>query len=289
MNISSDPSNVPTPPPSAPVESKFLSRFADTDSLFSRPIVSVNQQRGSAIAPERFQQLEQSIRNSPATPEPYVELGQIYLNQERWSDARRVLEAGVKSCPEHEPLVVLREDLILHQASQLVEQAKLATAQKLSEENKYALEQAEINFANERIHVCKDRYGRHPDQREILINWAIGLRQLSRFDEAVELLNKATDAPELSARASLQLGMCYQILNRPLEALSAFRKASMFRAPPPEPKIRQRALELALELAEELSLIDSARYYAEQLLVDCDKSKRNPIEKRLKRLESMDL
>jgi hypothetical protein len=63
----------------------------------------------------------------------------------------------------------------------------------------------------------------------------------------------------------------------------------MFRAPPPEPKIRQRALELAMELAEELSLIDSARYYAEQLLVDCDKSKRNSIEKRLKRLESMDL
>ncbi|MFY8201667.1 MAG: hypothetical protein ACOVLE_13405, partial [Pirellula staleyi] len=133
------------------------------------------------------------------------------------------------------------------------------------------------------------RYRRHPDQREILINWAIGLRQLSRFEEAVELLNKATEAPELRARASLQLGMCYQTLNRPLEALSAFRKASLFRVPPPEPKIRQRALELALELAEELSLIDSARYYAEQLLVDCDKSKRDQIEKRLKRLESTDL
>ena len=289
MNTSSDQSNVPTPSPSGQLESKFLSRFSDTDSLFVRPNVSINQSRGPAIALGRFQQLEQNIRNSPANPEPYVELGQIYVNQERWSDARRVLEAGVKSCPEHEPLVVLREDLILYQASQLVEQAKTAIAQNLSEENTYALELAEINFANERIRVCKDRYSRHPDQIEILINWSIGLRQLSRFDEAVELLNKVINTPALRARACLQLGMCYQTLNRPLDALSAFRKASLYRAPPPEPKIRQRALELALELAEELSLIDSAKFYAKQLLVDDDKSKREQFEIRLKHLESMDL
>lgn len=267
------------------VGSKLLSRFVDIDALFSRPSNAPTTSKQIPIPLERFQHLEQEIRNAPANSQPYIELGQIYLNQERWSDAKRVLENGVQLCPESEPLVLMREELLLHQASQLLQQAKTALAQELTDENKHALEQAEVNYANERIRVCRDRFARHPEQKEILINWAIGLRQLARFDEAIELLVKAADEPDLRARASLQLGMCYQTLNRPLDALSAFRKASLFRAPPPEPKIRQRALELALDLAEELALIDSARFYAEQLLIDCDRAKQAQIKEKLRQLE----
>ncbi len=282
-----------TPPPAnvspSQVGSKLLSRFVDIDALFSRPNNAPATSKKIPIPLERFQHLEQEIRNAPANSQPYIELGQIYLNQERWSDAKRVLENGVQLCPESEPLVLMREELLLHQASQLLQQAKTALAQELTDENKHALEQAEVNYANERIRVCRDRFDRHPEQKEILINWAIGLRQLARFDEAIALLVKAADEPDLRARASLQLGMCYQTLNRPLDALSAFRKASLFRAPPPEPKIRQRALELALDLAEELALIDSARFYAEQMLIDCDRVKQAQVKEKLRQLELRDL
>ncbi len=289
MNTAPEPTNPPSNVTPSQVGSKLLSRFVDIDALFSRPNNAPTTSKQVPIPLERFQHLEQEIRNAPANSQPYIELGQIYLNQERWSDAKRVLENGVQLCPESEPLVLMREELLLHQASQLLQQAKTALAQELSEENKHGLEQAEVNYANERIRVCRDRFARHPEQKEILINWAIGLRQLGRFDEAIVLLVKAADEPDLRARASLQLGMCYQTLNRPLDALSAFRKASLFRAPPPEPKIRQRALELALDLAEELSLIDSARFYAEQMLIDCDRAKQTQVKEKLRQLESRDL
>ncbi len=289
MNNAPESTNPPSSVTPSQVGSKLLSRFVDIDALFSRPNAAPAPSKQIPIPLERFQHLEQEIRNAPANSQPYIELGQIYLNQERWSDAKRVLENGVQLCPESEPLVLMREELLLHQANQLLQQAKTALAQELSDENKHGLEQAEVNYANERIHVCRDRFTRHPEQKEILINWAIGLRQLGRFDEAIELLVKAADEPDLRARASLQLGMCYQTLNRPLDALSAFRKASLFRAPPPEPKIRHRALELALDLAEELSLIDSARFYAQQLLIDCDRAKQSQIKERLRQLESRDL
>ncbi len=289
MNTAPEPTNPPSNVTPSQVGTKLLSRFVDIDALFSRPNNAPTTSKQVPIPLERFQHLEQEIRNAPANSQPYIELGQIYLNQERWSDAKRVLESGVQLCPESEPLVLMREELLLHQASQLLQQAKTALAQELSEENKHGLEQAEVNYANERIRVCRDRFARHPEQKEILINWAIGLRQLGRFDEAIVLLVKAADEPDLRARASLQLGMCYQTLNRPLDALSAFRKASLFRAPPPEPKIRQRALELALDLAEELSLIDSARFYAEQMLIDCDRAKQAQVKEKLRQLESRDL
>ena len=289
MNNAPESSNTTASVSPSQVGSKLLARFVDIDSLFSRPAISPPSSKHIAIPLERFQHLEQEIRNAPANSQPYVELGQIYINQERWSDAKRVLELGVQLCPDCEPLVLMREELLLHQANNLLLQAKSALAQEPSDENQYGLEQAEVNYANERIRVCRDRFGRHPDQQELLITWAIGLRQLARYDDAIALLIKATEAPELRSRASLQLGMCYQTLGRPLDALSAFRKASMFRAPPPEPKIRQRALELAMELAEELSLIDSARFYASQLLIDCDPKKQTQLKEQLRRLESLDL
>ncbi len=289
MNNAPDSTNPNSSVSPSQVGSKLLARFVDVDSLFSRPAITPVSTKKISIPLERFQHLEQEIRNAPANSQPYVELGQIYINQERWADAKRVLETGVQLCPECDSLVLMREELILHQANQLLHQAKTTQAQDPSEENQYGLDQAEVNYANERIRVCRDRFGRHPEQKELLITWAIGLRQLARFDEAIELLVKAAEDPELRSRASLQLGMCYQTLGRSLDALAAFRKASLFRSPPPEPKIRQRALELAMDLAEEVSLIDSARFYAQQLLLDCDPAKLAHVKEQLHRLEKLDV
>jgi tetratricopeptide (TPR) repeat protein len=151
------------------------------------------------------------------------------------------------------------------------------------------LEQAETDLANRRVKVCSDRYGRHPEQKEILIPWAVALRLLGRQDQAVEYLQKASEDPLLRARASLQLGMCLESLERPLEALAAFRKAALYRSPEPDPLIRTRALELAIGIAESHQLIDSARYYTEQLLQCCDSSQKEALELSLRRLEATEL
>lgn len=280
--------NQPTP---SKAGSRLLAKYADTESLFVRNAAAPAQPTAKppAIALQRFQELEQAIRHSPASSEPYVELGQIYLDQNRWSDAKRVLEAGYQHCPECEALVLMREDLILHLASQFVDEARTKHAQQPSDSSKYDLEQAEINLANERIRVCSDRYRRRPEQKDILITWAVALRQLGRHDEAIDMLTEASLEPALRARASLQLGMCLQILDRPLEALAAFRKAALYRSPSPDLNVRNRALELAIAVAEENQLIDSARFYAEQLIATCDPHQRESFSRLLYRLREMEL
>lgn len=284
---SSTTSSSPSP---SEVGSKLLAKYADTDSLLLR---NTNNQevlsKPKSIPLQRSQELEQAIRNAPANAEPYVELGQYYVDQERWTDARRVLDAGIQYCPEHEPLLILHEDLAIHLASKALEQARKLNAQRPSEESRYGLEQAETDLANRRVQVCSDRYARHPEQKEILIAWAVALRQLGRQDEAVAHLQQAAKDPAIRARASLQLGMCLQSLERPLEALSAFRKAALYRSPPPEPLIRTRALELAIAIAQENHLIDSARFYTQQLLECCDPSQKASLQESLKKLEETEL
>jgi len=257
-------SNTPSP---STAGNQMLAKYADVDGLLLKsPAAPTPESKPAAIPLKRFQELEQAIKHAPANSEAYLELGRIYLDQERWSDAKRVLDNGVQFCNESEPLLLMREDLTLMLAGQMINEAKQRCAQKPTAEHRYDLEQAEINMANERIRVCSTRFARRPGEKEILIPWAVALRQLGRHEEAVDLLKQAAEEPSLRARASLQLGMCLQFLSRPLEALAALRKAALYRSPPPDPAIRIRALELAVSIAEENSLIDSAIFYAEQLL-----------------------
>ncbi|XZE35268.1 tetratricopeptide repeat protein [Pirellulaceae bacterium SH501] len=276
----------PSSPSPASLGSKSLARFSDTDSLFVKAEAPLPESKTPVIPLVRFQQLEQDIRHAPAVAEPYEELAKIYLQSERWSDARRVLDAGIKNCPEHEPIVRMHEDLQLTLATQLLDSAKKECAQSPSEKNRYDLEQAEINLLNERIRVCRDRFARHPDQIEILVTLGIALRQSKRFEEAIDVLKTASRDLTHRSRAALQMGMCYQAMGKPLDALSQFRRASLFRSPPPDAKVAITALELAAKLAEEAGLIDSAIYYLTEL------AKRDPrealkIEKEIERLKPL--
>lgn len=245
--------------------SPLLARFSGTDALYVKNDLEPVKFTKAEIPLVRFQQLEQQIRHAPAVGQPYEELAHIYIQAERWNDARRVLDAGIRNCPEYEPIVQLYEDLLLSQASQLLENAKNLVASNPNEQSRFEQEQAEINLINERIRVCHDRYTRHPEQTELLITWGIALRQSKRFEEAIDRLKEACKDLSLRARASLQIAMCYHSLDNPLEALSYFRRASLFRSPPPDPKIAIMALEFAAKLAEEIGLYDSAIYYLNKL------------------------
>jgi tetratricopeptide (TPR) repeat protein len=123
-------------------------------------------------------------------------------------------------------------------------------------------------LAHERIQFCRSRFQRHPDQFELLIIWSGALKDLKRFEEAIPLLEQAAQHAPYRARACYEIGHCQQQLNRPIEALSAYRKAALFRAPPPDPQLRALALSMAFELSHRLGMVDSAIRYAELLIQD---------------------
>jgi len=255
---------------------RILSRFLSVDELLIRPSADMSSDRlsidgeekkvVSRISLERFQELEQCIRNSPADAQPYEELANIYFQQERWRDARRVLDLGISHNPNHEPMLVLREEVLLLGSTNELENAKRKWRQSRTEEHDQYLQRCEVDLANLRLTVCEARLARHPDQTELLIPCAIALRQLGRMEEAIEKLQKAQQEPLLRSRASLQLGMCLQQVGRVTDALSSYRKAALYRSPQPPANIKKRALELAADLAEQQGMIHSAIQYLQYLL-----------------------
>ncbi len=218
------------------------------------------------VSLERFQLLEQALRDNPIHSEPYLELAKIYLQNSRWVDAKRVLDLACNRFPDHEEIQFLREEAQLARALQLHWEAQKeykAEPTRLTEE---PLQRAgvELNVVRER--VCRARLARHPADTYLNLPLAVALHNLGNSDAAIRLLATTSQEAKLRAEACLQLGGILESGQRIPEALSAYRKAAMFRVPPPSAEVRAGALRAAAQLAERHNLVDSARRYLAMLV-----------------------
>ncbi len=237
-----------------------------------RPIVPTPQEPTAAPAAKipihRFQALEQQIKNNPANAEPYTELATIYIEQNRWRDAKRVLEQATQHNPENEQLLTLYEDARLRLAREAMDIAAAKFRQFESEANRRDLDQCELELAALQFDVAEARYVRHPEQSDLMITSAIALKRLNRLDEAIDRLRLAAKSPQSRAVASLNLGICLETRSQVIEALAAYRCAALYRSPAPSREVKHKALELAASLSERLLLIDSAIRYLDILIAE---------------------
>lgn len=230
--------------------------------------VSDGEEVKPAIPLERFQALEHVIRDFPLHPNPYLELSKIYLSSSRWNDAKRVLDLAVERFPEHEELSFLREESQIARSLQLycvAEQEYQLEPTSITQER---LDRCRVELNVLREKICNSRLQRHPERWELYLPLATALENLGKTGEAIRFLSKAAQEPKLRAEAALQLGATFERAGKIPEALSAYRRAALFRVPPPTTAIRLQALNAAADLAERSNMIDSARRYVELLSTD---------------------
>lgn len=268
-----------------------LSRLSDVDSLLLKPkLDSIDQvlDGTDAKAPRRIallahQELEQKIRNAPAEPTPYLELATIYRDQNRFKDALRVLDSGLGFNPDFDPMLELREDIALDFARRLCDEARRSYANQPSKDAELQAEGTERNLAQETINVCQQRLKRRPDEPTLYLRWGVALQALGRYEESIAPLEKAASYPPLRCESYLRLGKTFEALHRSLEALSHYRMAAFFRAPPASTEVREQSLRAGGDLAEKLQLIDAAVQFFEALIA----SKPQDIHALEKRLEAV--
>ncbi len=220
---------------------------------------------GREIPLARYQTLERVIRDSPITVDPYVELAKIYLQTQRWMDAKRILDLAIEKFPDDEQANLLLEEAQINRSLQLLEEAKKAHAAEPTRLTLEAIERCNLELNVLREKICRKRLERQPSQTELFIPLAIALANLDRADEAVEYLSKAVHVAKLRATAGLLLGELLEKSNRIPEALSAYRRVALFRIPEPTHDQKVRALTSAANLAERCGMVDSALRYVQLL------------------------
>ena len=235
-----------------------------------KPVVPQNQPAETISAPriplQRCQELERAIQNNPANPTLYRELGEIYLSENRWKDARRVLQRGVQHNDQDESLLMMLEESRLRGCREAMLAAAKDFEYRKTPSARTELDQSELELAIMQHEIAESRFTRHPEQTELLITSAISLNRLGQLDEAIKRFEQAKQDPAIRALASLNLGMCLERRGEAIEALAAYRRAAIFRAPPPSNEIRTKALKLAVALAEKIGLHHSAIRYKQMLL-----------------------
>lgn len=236
---------------------------------------------------ERFQHLEHVIRDNPINADPYLELGKIYMQQSRWADARRVFDQAHARFPEVEEVTYSREEAQLSRSMQLLGEVKAEHEKYPTHLTQEKVDRSLLELNVLRETVCRARLARDPNQFELYIPLAGALEFLGKQAEAIAAFEKASSKPELRAAAALQLGFAQQRAGRIPEALSAFRRAAMFRVPPPPADIKLKALTAAADLAETSGLVDSARRYV-RMLAELQPANAQ-LKQRLKKLSSMPL
>ncbi len=187
---------------------------------------------------ERFQTLEHLIRENPLTADPYLELARIYLQRNRWTDAKRVLENASQRFPEHEQVNFLHEEAQLARSLQLLWEAQAAHRQEPTRLTEESVDRSRLELNVLREKICRARLSRHPQQLELHLPLATALSNLDRPDQAIASLQLAGAQPKLRSAAAWQLGQLLESLHRVPEALSAYRRAALFRVPPPSPDIK---------------------------------------------------
>lgn len=259
----------------------------DSDRWFDGATENQENVPVSAVPLERFQTLEHILRDSPVNVDPYLELARIYLQNRRWTDAKRVLDEAVAKFPEDEDVNFLREEAQIARSLQLLSEAQANHDQEPTRLTQEGLDRCHVELNVLREKVCRSRLDRHPEQLELNLPLATALENLNQRDEAITCLKRAVGQPDLRAEAALQLGQILERAKRVPEALSAYRRAALFRVPEPTSKVKYQALMAAANLAQRTGLVDSARRYTEMLL------KLQPnhaeLQERLAELEKSDL
>jgi len=241
----------------------------------------------STVTLQRFQELELAIKNNPIHVDPYIELGRIYLKNRRWHDAKRVLDRAAQQFNNNDEVLTLREDAQLGRSLELYNVAEAAYKAEPTVLTQEPLQSSKIELNALRERICRARLERHPDRIELLVPLAVALENLGSVEEATKCLRQAAETPSLRATASLQLGYLYTRARRIPEALSSFRRAALFRVPPPSEAIKREALSAAADLSQRHNMVDSARRYVALLLeLTPDDSK---LAQRLAELNAMPL
>ncbi|MBX3421895.1 MAG: tetratricopeptide repeat protein [Pirellulaceae bacterium] len=218
------------------------------------------------VLPTRFQELERQLQDVPLTVAPYLELAEIYLTASRWLDARRVLEKAVARFPDDPQANFLHEESQLARSAELLQAAQREYDAEPTVLTQNQLRQCQLEWNVLRERVYRQRLAREPQQVELSIPLAEALEQLDRVDEAIAVLQAACHDRKSRAKIWLTLAKLLERAHQIPQALAAYRRAALYRVPPPTDEIKLQALQSAADLAERSKMIDSARRYLSLLL-----------------------
>jgi tetratricopeptide (TPR) repeat protein len=191
--------------------------------------------------------LLQSIQQEPETLARYLELSQLYMNQERYGECEELLARAYEVSGQDVDVRERWEDAQLRHLRQKIAQATDPDVEK----------ELRKEFFEKDLEVYQNRVQRFPTN--FLFRYELGRRYLlaKRYVEAIAELQMAQKEPRRKGVSLLALGQCFQQIRQYRLAMSHYESA-IEEIPDREAENKKRALYAAGRLAMAMKNFDTA-------------------------------
>jgi Flp pilus assembly protein TadD len=158
----------------------------------------------------RAQELDEHIKASPGEVNPYSEMAEIHVKDNKWAEAEAILKSGLQATGGDLRLREQLEDLQLRRARQNVLVAERRAAEQGTDETKKQAHQMSAELNRQEIEIYRSRVDRYPTNTGWKYELGIRLKKGGNFNEAIKLLQEARSDPKHKGTVLLDLGECFQ-------------------------------------------------------------------------------
>lgn len=238
----------------------------DSSMLNSRdgspaPSLSVSQlSKNGEPADDRplEERLKSALEAEPTVAENYIQLADLYLREERFDDAERLLGQGASACGSGNLQIRSRlEDVQLRRVAQQAAIAEQRYQQELTEEAKQLALRYKIQANQVELEVYAARSERDPKNTRLRLELGLRLKRAGKVKEAISTLQTAKSDSKRGGFVLVELGECFQHIEQYKLALSHYEQA-IDAIDEPEDEIYRKALYRAGVLSTGMEEFDRA-------------------------------
>ncbi|MDO4549896.1 MAG: hypothetical protein Q4C96_01425 [Planctomycetia bacterium] len=240
--------------------------------------VITKTESGASVEMTHEQFLEKKIRERPKDPDAYLELGEIYTQNEVFEKAVDVLSRGFAACGDINGMRDRLEDVEIRFMRQ-----KLAKVEKKEGRQSEGWKKLRADLNLKELEIWKNRCERYPNNLSFKYDLGLRFQMQKLYQEAIQQFQQAKKEPRRHGVCCLALGQCFQEIKQYRLALSNYKEAIDV-IPDRDADNKKKAFYLAGKLALGLKEYDLAEKFLASL-ADMDFSYRD-VSDLLEKLEN---
>lgn len=211
------------------------------------------------------QRFQQAIASDPSDLQAYLKLADLYVQQQRYEEAERILERALQASGGGDLSVRERlEEVLMRRSRQQQAIAEQNYERDPTEENQQLANQLRARANQIELETYAAKSERDPHNLRLKYELALRLKRAGKAKEAIPLLQAARSDPQRKSQVLVELGECFQKIEQYKLALGSYEQA-IEACEEPDSEIRRLALYRAGVLATGMREFDRAERHLTEL------------------------
>lgn len=182
------------------------------------------QKEGQVDGPGQSEEadLQRALRKEPDNKDHYIRLGEFYRRNGKLDEAGSMFEKAVELSGGDANIREQVEDVDLDKMKKNIEIAKSRAS---DEEGAQQVKELEREYLLREIEMLRGRVDRYPADLKLKMRLAEGFMKIAKFNEAIPLLQQASQDSRIEPKALTLLGKCFMQEKKYPLARRQFEKA----------------------------------------------------------------